>query len=373
MFWTRTRIRKPNDFKAVAMALVLLWASCLGDPKSEHKNTEIPALSAQSLTAAPEGMRWIPGGLFRQGARDRDKLAMPHERPAHWVRQDGFFMDITEVTNAQFRTFAEQTGYVTTAERPVDWEELKKQLLPGTPKPADSLLQPGSMVFKREVQQVANLRDISQWWHWKLGANWRHPQGPGSNIEGKDSYPSVHISYEDALAYCAWAGHRLPTEAEWELAAQGEDPEAIFSWGDDLSLLTKQANTWDGVFPTRNEGIDGFAFAAPVGSFSENARGLYDMAGNVWEWTQDWYNTTYYSSLAGKESIYNPQGAEAPYNSQNPLQAEKVIKGGSYLCHASYCASYRIAARMGMSPDSSTDHVGFRTVVTEAMLKKKDE
>ena len=197
-----------------------------------------------------------------------------------------------------------------------------------------------------------------------MGANWQHPQGPGSSIEGRDDHPVVHISYEDALAYCEWAGRRLPTEAEWELAAHGKDLEGTFTWGDNIELLPQKANTWQGRFPAENESLDGFESVAPAGSFPENSIGLYDMAGNVWEWTQDWLNTGYYAQVARQELTENPQGAAFAYNPGNPLQPEKVIKGGSFLCHESYCASFRISARMGMSPDSSTDHVGFRTVMS---------
>jgi formylglycine-generating enzyme required for sulfatase activity len=315
-------------------------------------------------------MRWVSGAIFIQGAKEGDALAMASERPAHMVKVDGFYIDETEVTNAQFKSFVEETGYVTTAERPIDWEMMKQELPPNTPRPHDSILQPGSMVFNEHIGQVTNMSDVSQWWRWQLGASWQQPQGPGSFIEGKEAYPVVHISYEDAVAYCAWANRRLPTEAEWELAAHGKDLEALFTWGDDKNLLTRQANTWQGRFPEKNEMLDGFAAAAPVKSFPENTNGIYDMAGNVWEWTQDWYHATYYASLSRQELTVNPKGAVESYNPQNPYQPEKIIKGGSFLCHESYCASFRISARMGMSLDSSTDHVGFRTVVTPAMIAK---
>ncbi|SMP04181.1 Formylglycine-generating enzyme, required for sulfatase activity, contains SUMF1/FGE domain [Muriicola jejuensis] len=330
-----------------------LLTSCGDGPKNAEMHRE-----------APEGMRWVPGSVFMQGARAEDPYAMSWERPAHEVEVDGFYIDVTEVTNAQFRAFVTQTGYVTTAERPVDWEVMKKTLPPGTTKPPDSLLLPGSMVFTPPQNPVSDLRDISQWWRWQPGASWQHPQGPGSTIEGRDEYPVVHISYEDALAYCNWAGRRLPTEAEWELAARGENPEAIFTWGTDADLLPQKANTWQGRFPDRNDSKDGFVAAAPVGSFPANANGLYDMAGNVWEWTQDWFRPDHYAEVARQGRLLNPRGPDTSYNPVNPYQPEKVIKGGSYLCHASYCASFRISARMGMSPDSSTDHVGFRTVMS---------
>ena len=314
--------------------------------------------------AAPKDMVWIPGGTFMQGAVPQDKMAMKHEKPAHKVHVDGFFMDIHEVTNAQFAKFVEETGYVTIAEREIDWEELKKQVPPGTPKPHDSILQPGSLVFKKTKSSVPNLYDYSQWWEWKIGANWKHPNGPESNIDGKENHPVVHIALEDALAYCKWAGRRLPTEAEWEYAARAGKKDNLFFWGNDIAMLSKQANTWEGEFPVNNTEQDGFERRAPVMSFPKNDFGLYDMAGNVWEWTNDWYNTNYYSELAeSNEVANNPKGAMKAFNANNPYAAEKVIKGGSFLCSASYCASYRISARMATSPDSGMEHLGFRTVL----------
>ncbi|MEO1012674.1 MAG: formylglycine-generating enzyme family protein [Bacteroidota bacterium] len=319
---------------------------------------------------APDGMVWVPGGVFEQGAASGDPMAMDHERPAHKVAVDGFFMDITETTNADFRKFVRATGYVTVAEREIDWDEMKKQLPEGTAKPHDSILQPGSLTFKKSKESVPNLYDFSQWWRWTIGANWKQPQGPGSSILGKDDHPVVHVAYEDALAYCEWAGRRLPTEAEWERAARGNQRQAIFSWGDSISGLSKMANTWEGEFPVNNTKKDGFERRAPVKSFPPNDFKLYDMAGNVWEWTSDWYHTDYYEQLAEVNMVVaNPQGAKTPFNNRDPYAREKIMKGGSFLCNASYCASYRISARMATSLDSSLEHLGFRTVVTVDMLK----
>lgn len=311
----------------------------------------------------PEGMIWVPGVRFTMGANDNDQYALPREKPAHPVAVDGFFIDQTEVTNAEFRKFVEETGYVTVAERPVDWEEMKKQLPPGTPKPADSVLQPGSLVFRKELENITNLNDYSQWWEWKRGANWRHPYGPGSSIEAKDDYPVVHVSYEDAIAYATWAGRDLPTEAEWEAAAHGKLPNGIYTWGDDESKLNEEANTWQGHFPDKNIPEDGFKFAAPVRSFPPNSLDIYDMAGNVWELTKDNFDVNYYQTALEQGELINPRGSATHYNPDNPYQKEKVIKGGSFLCNKSYCASYRVSARMGMTPDSGSDHVGFRTVL----------
>lgn len=321
--------------------------------------------------ATPEGMVWIPGATFKQGAVTNDKMAMDHEKPAIAVRVDGFFMDVTEVTNQEFNEFVTATGYITVAERGIEWEELKKQVPVGTPKPHDSILQPGSLTFKKTKLPVANLYDFSQWWQWTIGANWRHPSGPKSDIAGKENYPVVQVAYEDALAYCEWAGKRLPTEAEWELASRAGSYGTIYNWGNDVTVLSEKANTWEGKFPTQNTQVDGFELRAPVKSYAPNAYGLYDMAGNVWEWTSDWYNTNYYKEIKAQNSLLtNPSGAINPFTSGNPLAKEKVIKGGSFLCSASYCASYRVSARMGSSMDSALEHTGFRTVASINMLKK---
>jgi len=320
--------------------------------------------------AIPEGMAWIPGGELTQGAVPQDEMAMGHEKPANKVLVNGFFMDVTEVTNAQFKKFVAATSYETIAERAIDWEEMKKQLPEGTPKPHDSIMQPGSLTFKKTKEPVANLYDFSQWWNWTIGANWQHPNGPESSIKGKENEPVVHIAYEDALAYCEWAGRRLPTEAEWELAAKGNHQNGTYFWGDDETELSKRANTWEGQFPVNNTKTDGFEARAPVKSFTPNDFGLYDMAGNVWEWTSDWYNTNYYQEIATAGLVLkNPKGANSPFNERDPYAKEKVMKGGSFLCNASYCASYRTSSRMATSLDSSLEHLGFRTVASVAMIE----
>ncbi len=321
---------------------------------------------------SPEGMVWISGGRFSQGAVAQDRMAMGHESPNFAVVVDGFFMDVAEVTNVQFKKFVDETEYITVAERELDWEEMKKQLPEGTPKPHDSIMKPGSLTFKKSKSTVPNLYDFSQWWKWTIGANWKHPEGPGSSIKGLDDHPVVHIAYEDALAYCEWAGRRLPTEAEWELAARGKTFDQIHTWGNNVEQLSKQANTWEGEFPVDNTKIDGFEERAPVKSYPPNENGLYDMAGNVWEWTSDWYNTNYYSEMASQGiEIHNPQGATNPFNERDRYAREKIMKGGSFLCSASYCASYRISARMATSLDSSLEHLGFRTVVDAEMLENQ--
>ncbi|MBT8183420.1 MAG: formylglycine-generating enzyme family protein [Eudoraea sp.] len=318
----------------------------------------------------PKGMVWIPGGEFTQGAVTGDQHAMRHEMPAHKVGVDGFFMDMHEVTNAQFGDFVNATGYVTIAEREIDWEEMKKQLPEGTPKPNDSIMQPGSLVFKKTKEKVPNLYDFSQWWKWTIGANWKMPNGPGSSIRGKDLDPVVHIAYHDAVAYCEWAGRRLPTEAEWEYAARAGEEGSAYFWGSDESVLSQMANTWNGEFPVTNSSEDGFERRAPVKSYPPNKFGLYDMAGNVWEWTSDWYNTGYYDEVSRVGITVNPKGAATAFNASNPYAKEKVMKGGSFLCNASYCASYRISARMASSLDSSLEHLGFRTVASLEMINE---
>ena len=309
------------------------------------------------------GMVWIPGGEFTMGSTD--PLARRDEAPVHRVRVDGFWMDETEVTNAQFRVFVETTGYITVAERTIDWEELKKQSPPGTPRPPDEELQPGSLVFIPPVHPVG-LRDYSRWWKWVDGACWKHPLGPGSSIEGRENHPVVHIAYEDALAYCAWVGKRLPTEAEWEFAARGGLDRKINVWGDEPIDHTR-ANTWQGEFPHRNTHEDGFTGASPVKSFPPNGYELYDMAGNVWEWCSDLYRSDTYAlrvtGLRPDGVVYNPMGPATSFDARHPHEpVVRVQRGGSFLCHDSYCASYRPSARMATSPETGLSHTGFRCV-----------
>jgi sulfatase modifying factor 1 len=358
MFTMKTKI---NSINTCLCVLILLGCK---EIESNSKTKEIPI--------APEGMVWIPEGSFTQGAVPQDKVAMMHEKPRHEVTVSGFFIDITEVTNTQFSKFVKETEYITTAERAIDWEEMKKQLPEGTPKPHDTILQPGSLLFKKTKTSVPNLYDFSQWWQWAIGSNWKHPEGKDSSIKGRENNPVVHISFKDAQAYCKWSGRRLPTEAEWEYAARGNKNNTIYSWGDDITLLSKRANSWEGEFPVNNTKEDGYERGAPVKSYPPNDFGLYDMAGNVWEWTSDWFNINYYGQLASlKGPIENPQGATKAYNPNNPYIQERIIKGGSFLCSASYCASYRTSSRMGTDTDSSLEHLGFRTVITPEMLANK--
>ncbi|MFY9241975.1 MAG: formylglycine-generating enzyme family protein [Polaribacter sp.] len=354
--------KKYNSFFLVLFLISFAFIQC----KKETKKDGL--IINKNKPETPENMVWVGTKTFLQGAKESDKYAMPREKPAHQVTVDGFYIDATEVTNKQFKKFVDDTKYVTVAERQIDWEEMKSQVPPGTPKPHDSILQPGSLIFNKSVNALVNMDNYQQWWTWKIGANWQHPEGPESNIEGKDNYPVVHIALEDALAYCKWANRRLPTEAEWESAAQGNNTDAIFTWGNNAEILNSNANTWQGVFPTKNESQDGFEFISAVKSYPPNSVGLYDMLGNVWEITSDLFNVNYYAGLDTSETLLNPKGAKESYSPSNPYQVEHVMKGGSFLCHASYCASFRISAKMGVAIDSGSDHMGFRTVATPEML-----
>lgn len=307
-----------------------------------------------------EGMVFIKTGTFLMGADN--KQASPDEYPKHKVTVNGFWIDATEVTNAEFSRFVKATHYVTTAEKKPDWNELKKQLPPGTEKPDDSLLVPASLVFSAPTHPV-NLNDYSQWWTWKQGADWKHPHGPGSSIKGKENYPVVHISWYDAVAYCKWAGKRLPTEAEWEWAARGGLQRNVYPWGNEPVDQGKvKANTWQGNFPDKNTVKDKFYGLAPVSSFAANGYGLYDMAGNVWEWCADYYNNDYYKTISQPDGIKNPAGPAKSFDPDEPYAIKRVIRGGSFLCNDSYCSGYRVSRRMKSTEDSGMEHLGFRCV-----------
>jgi formylglycine-generating enzyme required for sulfatase activity len=307
-----------------------------------------------------EGMVFIPGGNFDMGGDNEE--ARSDEFPKHQVTVSSFWMDIAEVTNSQFKKFVDATGYTTTAERKIDWDEISIMLPPDTPKPHDSLLSPASLVFK-EVS-TSNLNDYSKWWSLVKGANWKQPFGPGSDIIGKENFPVVHVSWEDANAYCEWSGKRLPTEAEFEFASRAGKINSVYTWGNEkVDNGVLKANTWDGEFPKKNTIKDKFYYAAPVKSFKPNNYGLYDLAGNVWEWCSDWYHANYYSMLPKQGSV-DPTGPDSSYDPVEPFSDKKVIRGGSFLCNDSYCSGYRNAARMKTTPDSSSLHTGFRTVVS---------
>lgn len=299
------------------------------------------------------GQLWIPGGEFRMGS-DRH---YPDEGPVRRVSVGGFSVDVTPVTNAEFARFVDATGHVTVAEIAPRAEDY-----PGA-NPED--LVPGSLVFTMTPGPV-NLDDFHQWWSWVHGADWGHPTGPGSSIEGLEDHPVVHVAYEDAVAYADWAGRRLPSEAEWEYAARGGLGGAEFTWGnvDPQDTTEPKANTWQGGFPYENSEADGWTRTSPIGSYEPNGYGLYDMAGNVWEWTSDWYSNW---SQQPQQGCCGPERPPAEKDSYDPRQIpfripRKVIKGGSHLCTIQYCFRYRPAARQPQAIDTSTSHIGFRTV-----------
>jgi formylglycine-generating enzyme required for sulfatase activity len=319
----------------------------------------------------PRGMVWVPGGNFLMGSDS--KMAQPNEKPTHKVNVQGFWMDKHHVTNAEFTRFVKATGYVTTAERKLDWETIKVQVPPGTPKPPASALVPGAMIFVGTESKVP-LNDYSQWWRFVPGANWRHPYGPKSNIKGKDEHPVVQVSYEDVQAYAKWAGKRLPTEAEWEFAARGGLEQATYAWGNELKPQGQEmANIWDVQkrdFPVVNPKAGGASGTLPVGTFPPNGYGLVDMTGNAWQWVADWYRSDYFQQQAALKEIRDPQGPSDsydPYDHAVPTQApRRVIRGGSFLCNEDYCLSYRPSARRGNDPYNPMSHIGFRLVMTEA-------
>jgi formylglycine-generating enzyme required for sulfatase activity len=300
-------------------------------------------------------MAWIPGRTFLMGS-DRH---YPEEAPVHPVTVSGFWMDTYAVTNMQFQRFVEATKYVTIAERPLDPTDY--------PGATPESLVPGSLVFHQPRQQVS-LRDWSQWWRYVHGAHWRRPEGPDSNLKGRGKHPVVHVAYADVEAYAAWAGKEIPTEAEWELAARGGLEGAEFCWGDELAPGGKSmANTWQGQFPSQNLVTDGFEGTSPVASFPPNAFGLFDMAGNVWEWTSDWYSTRHPEAKAKACCIpVNPRGGEREGSHDHHLRTtaipRRVLKGGSHLCAPNYCYRYRPAARSPQQVDSGSCHIGFRLI-----------
>jgi formylglycine-generating enzyme len=305
---------------------------------------------------ALRGMVHIPGGVFRMGS----DVHYPEESPSHLVRVDGFWIDRYPVTNCEFRKFVNATRYVTFAEIAPDAKDY--------PGALPQMLKAGSLVFTPPKHPV-DFRDWSQWWNFKFGANWRRPYGPRSSIGGLDDHPVVHIAYRDAEAYAAWAGKDLPTEAEWEFAARGGLDGAEFAWGDELTPGGKHmANTCQGAFPHENTEADGWARTSPVGAFPPNGYGLFDMIGNVWEWTTDFWSTRHPADAPKACCVpHNPRGGPES-ESYDPCQPQiriprKVLKGGSHLCAPNYCRRYRPAARHAEPVDTSTSHVGFRCVV----------
>ncbi|PWT76666.1 MAG: formylglycine-generating enzyme family protein [Bacteroidetes bacterium] len=306
-----------------------------------------------------KGMVWIPGGEFSMGGvnpvgmQDGGNQAMNDARPVHRVYVDGFFMDESEVTNAEFAAFVNATGYITVAER-----KPTKAEFPDAP---EENLVAGSVVFTPAV--VTDLSNHYRWWNYVKGASWKHPTGPDSDLKGKENYPVVQISWEDAVAYARWAGKRLPTEAEWEFAARGGKAGELYPWGNQFKPNDRyMANIYQGQFPSHDEGSDGFPGIAPVKQFPANPYGLYDMAGNVWEWCSDWYRPDYYARLAAWGLSKNPKGPDASFDPAEPGQKKKIQRGGSFLCTDQYCTRYMVGTRGKGEYRSASNHVGFRCV-----------
>ncbi|MFM8734004.1 MAG: formylglycine-generating enzyme family protein [Pirellulales bacterium] len=320
---------------------------------------------ASPRDGAPDGMAWIPGGAFSMGCADPRGIpfggtdAMGDARPIHRVRVAGFWMDVHEVTNRQFAEFVAATGYTTVAERTPRVEDF--------PDAPPEKLVPGSVVFTPPREWVP-LRDDTgtahlRWWTYMPGACWRHPEGPGSDLEGRDDEPVVHVAFEDAEAYAAWAGKRLPTEAEWEFAARGGLSGAPYPWGHEFRPAGRwMANTWQGRFPGENTAADGFPGIAPVGRYPANGYGLHDMSGNVWEWCSDWYRPDTYAEAAGHGPVTDPRGPADSFDPAEPGQPKRVQRGGSYLCSDQYCSRYIVGTRGKGEVSSGTNHIGFRCV-----------
>jgi sulfatase modifying factor 1 len=310
-----------------------------------------------SASREPAGMAWIPGGTFAMGSAD----FYPEERPVHRVAVDGFWLDRHPVTVGEFRQFVRATGHRTVAELPPDPADF--------PDADPGLLVPGSLVFSKTPGPVST-RDVRSWWAYLPGACWRHPEGPGSGVGQRSRHPVTHVAYPDALAYARWAGKDLPTEAEWEYAARGGLDGAVYVWGDEFAPGGKQlANTWQGQFPWQNLLLDGYEGTSPAGAFPANGYGLYDMAGNVWEWTSDYFTPRHRSGPAGPPCC-PPRNPKVTSAGQSTAAGEpgahiprRVIKGGSYLCAPSYCLRYRPAARQGEAVDTSASHLGFRCAI----------
>ena len=319
-----------------------------------NSNTRELSVGVRANNSAPDNnMVWIAGGAFLMGS-DRH---YPEEAPAHKVTVDGFWMDKYAVTNQQFARFVQATGHITMAERPPNPDDY--------PGASPEMLQPASVVFRKPDQRV-DLSNHYNWWAYVPGADWRHPEGPHSSIAVRAQHPVVHITYEDAEAYAKWSGKEIPTEAEWEFAARGGLEAATYAWGNEFAPGGRRmANTWHGEFPWQNLRIDGYEGAMPVGQFPPNGYGLFDMIGNVWEWTSDWYEARH--TAAPCCASFNPQGGlrERSYDPQMPdiRIPRRVIKGGSFLCAPNYCRRYRPAARMAQPIDTSTCHVGLRLIV----------
>ena len=304
----------------------------------------------------PEGMAWVPGGWFFMGSDEAMGIdPKPNSQPVHRVWVDGFWMDKHEVTNSQFAQFVEETGYKTLAERPPE-EDLRNKALPQFRD-----IGAFSLVFQPPKECPEDCTNCDQWWKVVAGADWRHPQGPASSIAGKENHPVVHVAWHDAVEYARWAGKRLPTEAEWERAARGGLERKRYYWGDELRPEGQwMANSFQGRFPSEDSGEDGHAGLAPVGSYPANAYGLHDMAGNVWEWCDDWYRPGFEVGAEGSQR--NPTGPASSVDTRGGGESMRVLRGGSFLCADSYCARYRAGGRQPGEVSTGQSHTGFRCV-----------
>jgi formylglycine-generating enzyme required for sulfatase activity len=380
---TKRSLKQASSSKLPIIIVLVLVAGCLSlwyfnsKPDTVASEIQQPAQSSvqnspfqktipnssKKTVPAPEGMVWIPGGEFSMGAEDPRAMnhggpdPMNDARPVHRVYVDGFWMDTKEVTNKQFAEFVKATGYKTVAERTPLAEDF-----PGAPP---ENLVAGSIVFTPTLQPVP-LNNHYQWFSYIKGASWRHPTGPDSSTKGMEDYPVVQIAYEDAEAYAKWAGKRLPTEAEWEFAARGGLAGKIYPWGDELKQNGKwMANSYQGQFPVQEQSEDGSAGITKVAQYPPNGYGLYDMAGNVWEWCSDWYQPDYYSQLVSKDGVArNPQGPDASFDPSEPTEKKRVHRGGSFLCSDQYCTRYMVGTRGKGEISSGSNHLGFRLVKT---------
>ena len=363
------RVYSPLVIAAICFAAALSLASCAAQTHPQGQSTTPITTTADDIRPSdpgppPTGMVWIPGGEFSMGsqinsettcATDGTMNLIVDAQPLHRVYVDGFWMDETTVTNGQFERFVKETGYVTIAERIPTAAEF--------PEAPPEKLVAGCAVFTPPNHAVS-LKNYRQWWSYVPGANWRHPTGPTSTIKGRENYPVVQVAYEDAAAFAKWAGKRLPTEGEWEFAARGGQNGKIYVWGDEFRPGGKfMANTFQGEFPWRNTGGDGFTGIAPVGSFAKNGYGLYDMSGNVWQWCSDWYRPDYYKLLAATGGLArNPQGPDDSFDPNEPGLKQRVHRGGSFLCTDQYCSRYMVGSRGKGEVGSGTNHLGFRLV-----------
>ena len=342
----------------VALAIILAASpGCGSKPQSRTEDHAVSTAAPHVSTTpapgpAPEGLGWIPGGTFWMGC---ENCAMPDALPLHLVAVDGFWMDRAPVTNAEFERFVKATAYVTVAERPLDPKDF-----PGVPR--DKLV-PGSAIFVPTSTPVP-LDNPLQWWRYTPGANWKHPEGPGSTLKAREDHPVVHVAFEDAVAYAKWAGKRLPTEAEFEFAARGGLDRQKYPWGNEMNPGGKAAaNTWQGQFPAKDLAEDGYVGTSPVTAFPPNGFSLYDMGGNVWQWCADWYRPDAYAAPAQTPAVVrNPQGPADSFDPQEPGAAKRVTRGGSYLCTEQYCARYLVGSRGKSEISSGSSNLGFRLV-----------